>query len=640
MVGVLAAAARPAQGAFHLWTITEVYTNADGTIQFIELFTSSINQELTSGHTIESILDASNKKIFLFLTDTPAPTTGHHLLLATAGFAGLAGAVTPDFMLADGFLYDPSGTVNFVGAVGFVSYTNIPTDGVTSLNYPGGTSAPNSPTNYAGQVGDIEGNPIIPLVPGDFNGDGVVDPNDLPLFGQKWLVPPLTEVAAHWKLDESAGTTATDSSANSYHGTLLNGPIWQPTGGKVGGALQFDGIDDYVDIDDPNYKGVTGTASRTLVAWIKTSATSGSRNIVSWGSNVTGEAWVLTVLDSKLALAVNGGIIVGSTNVADDNWHHVAAVLDDDGTADVSEVQLYVDGLLETASFVAAQPINTAIGDNVKIGIFGNGGTTHFNGLIDDVRIYDRALSNNELISFILNLNLAARWKLDESVGTTAADSSSNGYHGTLFNDPTWQPTGGKSGGALQFDGIDDFVEIDDPNYKGVTGSASRTVVAWIKTSATSGSRNIVSWGSNATGQAWVLTVLNSKLTLAVIGGQIAGSTNVADDNWHHIAAVLDDDGTADVSEVQLYVDGLLETASFVAAQPINTAIGDNVKIGIFGNGGATHFNGLIDDVRIYDRAMILAHIQALPSLNIQDLNFDDEVNVLDFVLFAELILN
>ena len=166
-----------------MWTITEVYTNADGTIQFIELFTIYNGQELTAGHTIESIDDASNKNTFIFLTNTPAPTAGHHLLLATAGFAGLVGAPLPDFELADGFLWDPIGTVNFVGAVGFVSYTNIPTDGVTSLHYPGGTSAPNSPTNYAGLEGHIEAIPIIPLVPGDFNGDGVADPNDLFLFG-------------------------------------------------------------------------------------------------------------------------------------------------------------------------------------------------------------------------------------------------------------------------------------------------------------------------------------------------------------------------------------------------------------------------------------------------------------------------
>jgi len=253
-------------------------------------------------------------------------------------------------------------------------------------------------------------------------------------------------------------------------------------------------------------------------------------------------------------------------------------------------------------------------------------------GLIDENDL--KLLGTKWLVSPVADM--AAHWKLDESSGTSAADSSGNNRNGTAMNDPTWQPSGGKKDGALQFDGIDDFVEIDDPNYKGVTGSASRTAAAWIKTSTTSGSHNIVTWGSNVTGQAWVFTVANSKLVLAVKDGLIIGSTPIADDTWHHVAAILDDDGTADVSEVQLYVDGQLETLSFVLAQPINTASGDNVKIATFGGGFL--FNGLIDDVRIYDRALTLEDIQTLPFLKIQDLNFDDVVNYLDFVLFADLL--
>ena len=93
---------------------------------------------------------------------------------------------------------------------------------------------------------------------------------------------PSTNLVGHWELDESVGMTATDS-VGSQHGTLPNfpGDDSQWTTSRLGGALQFDGDDDYVAIT--GYSGVTGTQSRTVTAWIKTSKTG---IIFSWGNNV------------------------------------------------------------------------------------------------------------------------------------------------------------------------------------------------------------------------------------------------------------------------------------------------------------------------------------------------------------------
>ncbi|MCH9021671.1 MAG: lamin tail domain-containing protein [Planctomycetes bacterium] len=202
----------------------------------------------------------------------------------------------------------------------------------------------------------------------------------------------------YWKLDASAGTNAADSSGNNRDGTLKNGPTWQPAGGINDGALLFDGVNDYVEIDSPAYQGVTGSASRTVSAWIKTSF-AGNQHIISWGTAETGKMWLL-MIDSNnnhaLRMVVFGGTVIGSTPIADGAWHHVAAVLNDDGSADVSEVQLYVDGNLETISSVTAQPIDTSSVANVRIGTLADG-SPHFNGLIDDVRIYSRALNQTEL---------------------------------------------------------------------------------------------------------------------------------------------------------------------------------------------------------------------------------------------------
>ena len=152
----------PALATFHFWQISEIYSNADGTVQYIELFTASNNQQFTIGTTIRASQGASSND-FVFPSNTSAPTGGHHLLLATADFASLPGSVTPDFTLADGFLFAPDGLVDYMGA-NRLPYDCLPSDGISSIHCDANNGivctatsiAANTPTNYAGAVGSID----------------------------------------------------------------------------------------------------------------------------------------------------------------------------------------------------------------------------------------------------------------------------------------------------------------------------------------------------------------------------------------------------------------------------------------------------------------------------------------------------
>ncbi len=94
---------------------------------------------------------------------------------------------------------------------------------------------------------------------------------------------------------------------------------------------------------------------------------------------------------------VGGGAIVGSTLVGDGEWHHVAVVVENDGSPNINEVRLYVDGLLDDPSFNASdRMIDTLAGPDVTIGQFA-GGLLFFEGTIDEVRIYDRPLIAEEI---------------------------------------------------------------------------------------------------------------------------------------------------------------------------------------------------------------------------------------------------
>jgi hypothetical protein len=161
--------------------------------------------------------------------------------------------------------------------------------------------------------------------------------------------------------------------------------------------LALDGVDGFVRIT--GWKGVDGGRSRTCCAWIKTADTAGQ--IISWGTTGVGVRWnLVTEGGGRLRLEVGGGAIVGSKVICDGQWHHVAAVLDNDGTPNVKEVKLYVDGIQDTPSSAGDVGVNTetdpATAPDVRIGVWLSS-PLYFTGKLDEVRIYERALSAEEV---------------------------------------------------------------------------------------------------------------------------------------------------------------------------------------------------------------------------------------------------
>ncbi len=151
----------PVRAGSHLWRINEVFSNADGTVQFIEL-------KECCGSTIEIFLTGklftSNNKIFTFPGQLVQPTDHKYLLLATAAFAALPGAPTPDYILQSSFFSVNGDTLSYSPAQGYDTFTfgegALPTNGVNSINITNYathifTTGPNSPTNYAGQSGSV-----------------------------------------------------------------------------------------------------------------------------------------------------------------------------------------------------------------------------------------------------------------------------------------------------------------------------------------------------------------------------------------------------------------------------------------------------------------------------------------------------
>ncbi|MBE0534281.1 MAG: lamin tail domain-containing protein, partial [Phycisphaerae bacterium] len=232
------------------------------------------------------------------------------------------------------------------------------------------------------------------MLVGDFNQDNAVTYGDLSILAAQWLTqgPACSEVGliAHWKLDENIEAAAADASGFGRHGVVHGEFLWHPEDGRIGGSLEFDGFEDYIDI--PGFKGVSGNAPRTCAAWIRTPEVNGE--IISWGLDVTGGRWNVVVEPAGLLrVEVGAGFVIGSTFLADNQWHHVTVVSDGKTT---DAIRLYVDGRRDTFSAFLSQSINTSAANDVRIGAF-PGRVRYFTGNLDDIRIYDRALTEAEV---------------------------------------------------------------------------------------------------------------------------------------------------------------------------------------------------------------------------------------------------
>jgi len=207
--------------------------------------------------------------------------------------------------------------------------------------------------------------------------------------------------------------------------------------------------------------------------------------------------------------------------------------------------------------------------------------------------------------------SLVALWKLDEAGGNIAKDSA-GGNNGTLVGDPQWQPSAGKIGGALEFDGDGDFVKIGDESDFDLTDQI--TISAWIKVNQFDKEwQAVIAKGDSA----WRIQRNQSddNLEFACTGlkipsgapwGNLYGKRSVNDGQWHHIAAIYDG------SKMYIIIDGN-EDSSQPASGRINTN-NEPVYIGENSENTGRCWNGLIDDVRVYNYALTKEEVTALSS--------------------------
>jgi Concanavalin A-like lectin/glucanases superfamily len=432
-----------------------------------------------------------------------------------------------------------------------------------------------------------------------------------------------TGLVGWWKLDESSGG-GVDSSGSGNISYINGTPSWNPTGGIQNGALDITPTMTSMHILPSS--SLNNLKALTIAVWLYrphgTDSTQflankwGGGQYIGWDFGFDGGDGASPVTHDNVMFWLDGSEAYWYFSIPHiAQWIHVAVTWD--GRAD-SPV-LYLDGISLGTDQSGLWYGNTHYDDSANDIDVGDPSPTGDAGLMDDLRIYNRALSAADVMTLFtstggasgdINSNLVGWWKLDDASSgnalTTAADSSGSGYTATLktsgstctggTNCPAWTSSG-KIANALTFNGSTQ--EADVASISGITNTF--TVAFWEKTSVTSGQ---VLWqmGSSASCKS---DYSGSHIGCTVQGNTAptVGNSATDDGNWHHIAYVVNN------TSQTLYVDG----ASRATGSETPTGLPNTSCFGS-GNcwGTSSYFNGTLDDVRIYSRALSASDVLTL----------------------------
>jgi hypothetical protein len=393
-----------------------------------------------------------------------------------------------------------------------------------------------------------------------------------------------------------------------------------------------------------------GATQASWSFWFKINVMGNSQTFLAkFSTNSSNDSWTIRVPTSglgagneELSLYFSASVLAwtagagGTGNFSPNKWYHATFTYDASQPTNATKVKLYLNGAQKTLNYLGTIPSSlAATNSDVTIGGLYTSVLSQFlNGSLDDVRIYNRALSASEIKQIYnqsvgskvnassqtdsttsLNTGLVGWWTFDsKNLKSNVADSSGQGNTGYLtgFGATSTAVTAGKLGQGLKFDGVNDYVTRASPTN---LDHSFITVSAWVKPQRFVANGAIVarSTVSGNTG-GFQFTPTSATTGAVTFWASISGtwrsspSANgfLEKNKWVH--AVVTYDG----NYVRTYKNGILNVTPSAWPGTIDAAGSPNVvNIGKHNN-AAAYFDGIIDDVRVYSRAFSASEVKQL----------------------------
>lgn len=436
--------------------------------------------------------------------------------------------------------------------------------------------------------------------------------------------------------DSMAGVKAYDKSGSNNTGTMSGSPA--KAAGKIGQGLRFDGNDDYIVLANESNFDFDRDDPFSMAVWLKsTPGDTSIQQIIGKAADYTPYAGihlfknyddVNSTRAGSLSFVINSAwgddnrlwvYATAATPINDGNWHYY--IITYNGSSSTSGMKIYQDGSLLATS--AKGSLSNSILNDIAVGIGARGDGSpqyheNFNGIMDDVRIYNRELSASE-VKLLYNLGVATKtaktisndslasglvghWTFDGTKisGAYALDSSSNNNTGTITGATK---VAGKIGQALNFDGSNVVTTSSD-----FIGTGAVTITAWVKPRSGGGNdygrivtneKTVFGYSPYGAGNRFRILSDGSTEAWSAVG-------SLPFNQWTFVVATRDSNGVAN-----LYANGVLSgTANQNSGTPVPGTI--NVCIGGRSSDALRGWNGSIDDVRIYNRVLTTEEIKRL----------------------------
>jgi|GEM_PF-788793 len=411
----------------------------------------------------------------------------------------------------------------------------------------------------------------------------------------EWAPGPV----GYWDFEEKQGTTAYDKSGNENNGTLTSmdaSTDWVL--GKYGSALDFDGDNNYVEIPDKSILGVKHVTIEVWLKWNGATADPTTRHYVVDGRSHEYMIYIDEASDLEFTFINSIGSTITLTSgflPPVGEWAYITA------TYDGSNAKVYLNGV-EKASLPATGDIRSNSGVT-RIGLYEGGGNYNTDGQIDEVRIYNYARTQKQILEDMNGGGPASKspvgyWKFDEGYGTVVKDNSGNGNDGTSFvGTPTWT-NDGKFGKALSFNGSDaagDYVVIPYNSSLNIFADTDWAVSLWAKpTSGSPGTMTVIQGTSHKPRAHVTTTGASFSGYVSAVFKTLVSASGITADQWNHVVF------WADGNYNKIYINGVEKgSASY---QQLDSPFGE-LRIGATG-WGSENFWGEIDEFKIFNYAL------------------------------------
>ena len=437
----------------------------------------------------------------------------------------------------------------------------------------------------------------------------------------------MTGLVGWWTMDgkdtvwtSSTAATTVDKSGNGNTGTLTGmTQSIATTPGKIGQGLRFDGVNDHVVIPDSTS---IDNANWTVSTWFKVRGS----NFPPSNHSVIFERINGLTVEYNTYISAGSNVLTtyagnspssGLTVLLSERWYHL--VLYFDGT----NLRMYLNGNLEINT-TRTIPVSNA---NIYLGSR-NGNQFPFAGDIDDVRIYNRALSAAEITALynigtashfnvtpknVLTSGLVGHWTFDgkdtvwtSSSAATTLDKSGNNNTGTLTNmTQSTSPVAGKIGQGLKFDGSNDYVLTTTIAGGGTTNTA--TFSAWVNTKSKSSYDGVIFHRNGGAVRGLLLNDAATSITYCweCTADEYTATTGLTltDGQWYFVSVVITP------TAATVYKIDQSGTLSSWTHTKTHNAYSLNVVYDIGRDNGGRYWDGNIDDVRIYNRSLSQSEI-------------------------------